>query len=412
MALKIYSYPQNSRVFKAQIAGKYAGVPIETPAFKFPEDLHTPAFLAKNPLAKVPVLETPEGSIFESNAIMRYVGRKDTRTYGLYGSNAYEAGLVDQWIDFSVNEVELPLNVWVFPILGWMEFNHEATEKAKQDVQKALNILNQHFLTHTYLVGNFITLADIALAMVLLRGFTNVFDNKFRKPYGNVVRWFTTCVHQPQWAEVIGAVELCKEMKVAKPSEKKPEPAKPAAEKKPAKPAKDEDAGEEEDEAPVKKPNPLDLLPASKINLEEWKRYYSNSDDTRGDALPWLWSRLDDGYSFWFGDYKYNNDLEKLLNTSNLCGGFVQRLDKVRKYGFAAIVIFGEEPSLQIACCFMTRGQEFLPELSQVDDSENYEWRKADVTNAGDKELIADFFSWGGNFAGKYKPLNSARAFK
>jgi len=272
--------------------------------------------------------------------------------------------------------------------------------------------LNQHFLTHTYLVGNFITLADIALAMVLLRGFTNVFDSKFRKPYGNVVRWFTTCVHQSQWTQVIGAVEMCKEMKVAKPSEKKAEAPKPVAEKKPAaKPAHDDDAEEEEAPAP-KKTNPLDLLPPSKLNLDEWKRYYSNADDTRGDACKWLWERLDDGYSLWFGDYKYNSDLEKMLNTSNLCGGFTQRLDKVRKYGFATIIIFGEEPSLQIACCFMTRGQEFLPELAAVDDSENYDWRKADLNNAADKELIEDFFSWGGKFGGKYKPYNDGRAFK
>jgi len=415
MSLKIYSYPQNARVYKALIAGKYAGVNIETPAFKFPADLHSPEFLAKNPLAKVPVLETPEGCIFESNAILRYVGRKDTRPFGLYGSNSYEAGVVDQWIDFSVNEVELPLNVWVFPIMGWMEFNHDATEKAKQDVQKALNILNQHFLTHTYLAGNFVTLADIALAMVLHRGFVHVFDAKFRKPYGNVVRWFTTCVRQPQWAEVIGAVELCKEMKVAKPSEKKAEPVKAAEPAK--KPAKEEapagDEGEDEDAPKAKKPNPLDLLPPSKLNLEEWKRYYSNADDTRGDAVPWLWERLDDGYSLWFGDYKYNTDLEKMLNTSNLCGGFVQRLDRVRKYGFASIVIFGEEPSnLQIACCFLVRGQTCPPELTDVDDYENFDWRKADVNNAADKELVADFFSWGGNFGGKYKPFNSARAFK
>lgn len=38
--------------------------------------------LKLNPFGKVPVLETPEGSIFESNAILRYLAR---HSQGLYG---------------------------------------------------------------------------------------------------------------------------------------------------------------------------------------------------------------------------------------------------------------------------------------------------------------------------------------
>ena len=40
------------------------------------------AFLAKNPLGKVPVLETPHGCLFESGAIARYVARLRNDTPG------------------------------------------------------------------------------------------------------------------------------------------------------------------------------------------------------------------------------------------------------------------------------------------------------------------------------------------
>jgi len=38
----------------------------------------------RHPLGKVPVLETPEGYIYESNAILRYVARlnSDAKLYG------------------------------------------------------------------------------------------------------------------------------------------------------------------------------------------------------------------------------------------------------------------------------------------------------------------------------------------
>jgi len=294
-----------------------------------------------------------------------------------------------------------------------MDFNADATEKAKQDITKALTILNNHLSVHTYLVGEHITIADLAVAFALFRAYKTVFDGKFRKPFQAVNRWFTTCIRQPNWRDIVGKFELCKEMAVAKPSEKKPEPKKEAT--KPAKAAAEDD-GEDDGEEKVettKKANPLDALPPSKLNLDEWKRYYSNAEDTRGDAMKWFFEKIDDGYSVWFSDYKYNAELEKMLLVSNLVGGYVQRLDRLRKWGFASLVIFGEEGSgIQIAGCFMVRGQTLPAELTEVDDAELYDWKKADLTNEADKELISDFFCWDGKFAGKYKPLNTGKIFK
>ena len=55
---------------KALIAAQYNGVKVETPAFEFPADLAK--LKDKNPNAKVPTMDTPFGSIYESDAIVRY----------------------------------------------------------------------------------------------------------------------------------------------------------------------------------------------------------------------------------------------------------------------------------------------------------------------------------------------------
>lgn len=52
----------------------------------------TPEFKQKNPLGKVPVLITPEGPVYESNAIARHLARTAGK---LYGANQHEAALVD-----------------------------------------------------------------------------------------------------------------------------------------------------------------------------------------------------------------------------------------------------------------------------------------------------------------------------
>ena len=65
---KLYSFAGDFRALKALIAGAYTGVAIERPAFELGKDNLTPEFVAKNPLGKLPLLETPQGVLFESNA--------------------------------------------------------------------------------------------------------------------------------------------------------------------------------------------------------------------------------------------------------------------------------------------------------------------------------------------------------
>ena len=82
-------------------------------------------------------------------------------------------------------------------------------------------------------------------------------SNVFRQSYGNVNRWFSTVVNQPQVKKIVGAVTLCEKMAQfdakkyaefqasvgaapAKKAEKKPEEKKAPAPKK-EKPKKEDD---------------------------------------------------------------------------------------------------------------------------------------------------------------------------
>ena len=82
--LTLYSFEGCFRSLKAQIAGQYNGVTIRRPEFDLERDAKSQDFLRKSPMGKVPVLETADGCIFESNAIARYVARlrRDTELTG------------------------------------------------------------------------------------------------------------------------------------------------------------------------------------------------------------------------------------------------------------------------------------------------------------------------------------------
>ena len=312
------------------------------------ETNRTPEFLALNPLGKVPVLETPEGGIFESNAIARYVGglRADTQ---LLGASYFEQGQVSMWMDFVTTHVDLPVSNWVYQILGWMQFNKGITVKAQQDVLAALKIVDDHLLKNSFLVGSNITLADITLVCSLDLAYRMVFDPKYRANFPNVTRWFATCVNQPEFVAIMGPVELCAKMQEAKA------PAKPKAEKKkkekkpsqePKKKKEQGGGGAAPAPAPAKKAkNPLDLLPKSSMVLDEWKRQYSNLDTVgEGSACEWLWKNFDsEGYSWWHLKNKYSDEQEKSWMAANLVGGFANRWEGCRKYSFGVVLICGED---------------------------------------------------------------------
>jgi elongation factor 1-gamma len=86
----------------------------------------------------------------------------------------------------------------------------QSNEKAQKDLGTALAILDAQLKGKTYLVNDSITLADIVLVSTLLYPFKLVCDKSYLKPYGNVVAWFQNCVSQPEFARVVGKVELCK----------------------------------------------------------------------------------------------------------------------------------------------------------------------------------------------------------
>jgi hypothetical protein len=68
---------------------------------------------------------------------------------------------VDFWIDWS-KEFELPTSVFLYSLWGLEEGNKAHKGFASKDLQYLLGKLNEVLLTRTFLVGNGVTLADIA----------------------------------------------------------------------------------------------------------------------------------------------------------------------------------------------------------------------------------------------------------
>jgi len=424
MPLKLYAPKEGPRIQKILIAAKYAGVDIEFPAFEFGKDNKTEQFMLKNPVGKIPVLETEQGFLFESNAIAKYVAKLDPKK-SLFGSTELQAAQVDQWLDFTATEIDPPAYVWLLPIFGYGTYDAASNQEAVNKLKSALKALNFYLERHTYLVGERISLADIVVAASLLPLYARVFEPRFRTPFANVNRWFETVSQQDNFRSVLklepmawctvaqkpkhakvakkevkeeeeeGTEEATKETSeepVKKEEEKKEAPKE--AKKKDKKKEDDEEEEEEEGEKEEKKPNPLDALPKSTFPLDQFKREYTNNPVAH--SLKYFLDTFDPaGYSLWYCNYKYNEECTMAFKTANLIGGYFQRLERWHKYAFGSMLIVGEDKKHEIVGFWIFRGTEFPEGLNDVPDTELYEWTKIEWSDiAAHTDKIKSFFAW------------------
>ena len=100
--------------------------------------------------------------------------------------------------------------------------------------------------------------------------------------------------------------------------------------------------------------------------LDEFKRKYSN-EDTLSVALPYFWDHFDkDGWSLWYSEYRFPEELTQTFMSCNLITGMFQRLDKLRKNAFASVILFGTNNSSSISGVWVFRGQELAFPVRKV----------------------------------------------
>ncbi|KAI3962433.1 hypothetical protein MKW98_010984 [Papaver atlanticum] len=404
----------NKNVLKGRITAEYSGVDIEV----VQNATQTPEFLKMNPIGKVPVLETPDGPVFESNAIARYVARLKEHN-PLFGSSLIEYGHIEQWIDFSSLEIDANIYHWLYPRFGHAPYIPLVEEASVAALKRALTALNSYLASNTYLVGHGVTLADIIMTCNLAMGFHYLMTKSFTSEFPHVERYYWTMVNQPTFIKLLGEVKQAESVPPV-PSADSPAPTNEATKAKAesetktqsGKPIAEETPGEDEAPKPKAK-NPLDLLPPSKMILDEWKRLYSNTKTNfRGVAIKGFWDMLDpEGYSLWFCDYKYNDENTVSFVTLNKVSGFLQRMDLARKYAFGKMLIIGSEAPFKVKGLWLFRGPE-IPQfiMDECYDMELYEWKKVDIADENQRERVNQMIEDQEPFEGE--ALLDAKCFK
>lgn len=190
---------------KVALAAALAGVELTT---SLQED---PAALAQLvPHGKSLILEvrsTSSSPLFlaRSNAALRFLA-ENAPAAGLYGETLYEAGLVDQWLDFSFNSLEVPATVLRLPTAAQGSVSDAVKETARREILGAVGVLDKALGTATFLAGDKLTLADVAIFCslhdLLVKGNEGGVPTVVVDRFPGVWRWFLTLLHQPLFQKV------------------------------------------------------------------------------------------------------------------------------------------------------------------------------------------------------------------
>lgn len=108
-----------------------------------------------------------------------------------------------------------------------------------------------------------------------------------------------------------------------------------------------------------------------------------------------------EGFSVWRVDFKYNDELTLTFMSSNLIGGFFNRLEASRKYLFGSMGVLGESNNSVISGALIARGQDIKPVVDVAPDFESYEYKKLDLENADDKAFFEAALAWDLELDGK-----------
>jgi glutathione S-transferase len=159
--LKLYDYLPSQNAYKVRMLLEYLGLQYElVPVSIFTGESRSAAFLSKNPVGAVPVLEVGPGQyIAESNAILCYLAHGSS----FWPSQRFAQAKVMQWLFFEQYYVEPNIGTIRFWTLTNRLGAHRSLVSAKREGgERALNALERQLAERPFLVEDTFSIADIA----------------------------------------------------------------------------------------------------------------------------------------------------------------------------------------------------------------------------------------------------------
>ena len=165
---------------------------------------NTPEYLARNPNGLVPTIDDDGFILWESNAIVRYLCAKHGAGK-LWQSDLARRADADRWMDWQQTTLAPPMGVLFRGLLRQPPevIDAEQMNGAMQKATAAMRILDAQLALHSFVAGDTLTMADIALGNAAHRWFSLPRE---RPELPNVAKWYARLNDRPAYRQHIATV--------------------------------------------------------------------------------------------------------------------------------------------------------------------------------------------------------------
>lgn len=135
-------------------------------------------------------------------------------------------------------------------------------------------------------------------------------------------------------------------------------------------------------------------FPKSKISMDAWKVSVVNEKDYT-KRFDWIKNNFEpEAYSFWKLDYdKLDSELKETFQSNNQLLGFFNRCETFKNHVYCFQALLGEEQNYNVRGVWFWKGPEKLEAIDENPSAEFFHYRKLDINNEKDWQLIKDYLS-------------------
>lgn len=171
--MKLHHFPLSSNARKAVLTAKLLGSPVQLVVCDLTKgEQKRPEFLALNPNGKVPVLEDGSFKLSESHAIMQYLCDKQPGN-PLYPTDIKARADIHRWMFWGSNHWSPAIAGLSFENVlkkrfGLGDPDPGQVKRHEAAFHELARVLDAHLANRTWVSGDTLTLADVALGTPLM----------------------------------------------------------------------------------------------------------------------------------------------------------------------------------------------------------------------------------------------------
>lgn len=198
--MKLHGFPGSPNTWKILALAQHVGVPLELELVDLTNgQQRTPGYLALNPTGRTPTLVDGDFTLWESTAILQYIG--SLKANPLWPADDRARADIMRWQSWQLQHWSQGCEPLLFERIVKSFFNLGAADPAavargEAAFRKEAAVLNSHLAANSHLVAGRVTLAEYSVAPYLVHA------RPAGMPLGefpHVARWFKEVAALPSW---------------------------------------------------------------------------------------------------------------------------------------------------------------------------------------------------------------------